>query len=299
MESHVRELLRMNRSVALAGVIKDRWKITPTAELLQWLHEIQFRRSTPPVGGTQESPWSDSTWLLWIKKRTDEFSANPTLASDPANRYGPPFEVELEPANVAAWRSFLARYSEEGLAWEELSGWSVHIPQDVTEARWMGFAPADESAMQAAESRLGRRLPPSLRCFYSVSNGWRGLGASNRCYGVLPVEEVGWLRDRDLCVNEWALRAELEPGRFVHDPGNQGLDEYRYEQGTRVRRSLVTSFLGVVWLLDPGALPHQGEWPGGYWSLSRPYGPGPPVMSWTATNFAELLAEKLRHQFSR
>ena len=96
----------MNRSDALAGVIKDRWEITPTAEVLQWLHEIQFRRSTPPVGGTQESPWSDSTWLLWIKKRIDEFSANPTLASDPANRYGPPFEVGLDPANVAACAEF-------------------------------------------------------------------------------------------------------------------------------------------------------------------------------------------------
>jgi hypothetical protein len=34
------------------------------------------------VGG----PLSDSTWLLWIKNRIDEFSANPTLASEPANR---------------------------------------------------------------------------------------------------------------------------------------------------------------------------------------------------------------------
>ena len=164
MESHVRELLRMNRCDALASVIKHRWEITPAAELLQWLHEIQFRRPTPPFGGTQVSPWSDSTWLLWIKNRIDEFSANPTLASDPANRYGPPFEVELDPTNVATWRSFLASYSEAGLAWEELSGRSVPIPQDVTEARWMGFAPADLRAVQAAESRLGRRLPPSLRC---------------------------------------------------------------------------------------------------------------------------------------
>jgi hypothetical protein len=132
-----------------------------------------------------------------------------------------------------------------------------------------------------------------------VSNGWRGLGGSNRCYDVLPVEEVGWLRDRDLCVNEWALRAESEPHRFVYEPGNQRLDEYRYEQGTRVRRSLVISFLGVVWLLDPGVEPHEGEWPGGCWLLSRPYGPGAPFVSWSATNFAELMAEKLRRELSR
>jgi hypothetical protein len=298
MESHVQELLRMNRSGALASVIKDRWEITPTAEQLQWLHEIQFRRSTPPVGGTQESPWSDATWLLWIKKRIDEFSTDPTLASDPANRYGPPFEVEREPASVAAWRSFLARYSEEGLAWEKMSGWSAHIPQDVTGARWMGCAPAGDRALEAAESRLGRKLPPSLRCFYSVSNGWRGLGCSYRSYDVLPVEEVGWLCDRDLPVNEWALRAELEPGPFKNDPGHQRRNQYRYEQGTRVRRSLLISFLGVVWLLDPGALPDEGEWPGGYCLPSPPYGPQLTV-TWRATNFAELLAEKFRRELSR
>jgi hypothetical protein len=287
----------MNRPDELASIIKDRWKITPSTEALQWLHEIQFRRSTPPVGGTQDSPWSDSTWLLWIKKRIDEFSADPTLASDPANRYGPPFEVEREPANAAAWRSFLARYNEKGLAWEQSSGWSAQGPQDGAEARWMGFAPADERALQAAESRLGRRLPPSLRCFYSVSNGWRGLGGSNRCYDMLPVEEVGWLCDRDLLVKEWALRAEVEPGPFRNDPGNQRRNEYRYEQGSRVRRSLVISFLGLVWLLDPGVEPHEGEWPGGYWSSSPRF--GPPVMSWRAANFAELLAEKFRREFSR
>jgi hypothetical protein len=281
----------MNRSDALARLIKERWEITPTAEALQWLHEIQFRRSTPPVGGTQQSPWSYSTWLLWIKKRIDEFSANPTLASDPANRYGPPFEVEREPTNVAAWRSFLARYSEEGLAWEESSGLSALIPQDVTEACWMGFAPADERAVQAAESRLGRRLPPSLRCFYSASNGWRGLGESCRSYGVLPVEEIGWLRDRDHPANKSALRAESAPGPFKNDPGNQRWNEYRYEQGTRVRRSLVISFVRALWLLDPGVLPHEGEWPGCYWLEWRA------VMSWRGTNFAELLAEKFRASF--
>src|SRR5262249_41118937 len=81
---------------------------------------IQFRHSTPLVGGTWEDPWSDSTWLLWIKKQIDEFSEDPTLTTDPATRYGPPFEVEREPATAAAWRSFLDRYSEKGLAWEEL-----------------------------------------------------------------------------------------------------------------------------------------------------------------------------------
>ncbi len=192
-----------------------------------------------------------------------------------------------------AWRSFLARYSEEGFAWEKLWGLSSHLTEDVTKRPWMGFAPADESALQTSESRLGRKLPPSLRCFYSVSNGWRQRGGQNDCYGVLPVEEVGWLRDRDLWVNQWARQVELKAGPFQNDPDNQRRNEYRYEQGTRVRRSLVISFPRLCWMLDPGVEPHDGEWPGGYLLYS------PLNMSWCATNFAELLAEKFRRERSR
>src|SRR5205823_2319056 len=107
MEPHVGELLRMKRFDALARLVKDRWDIAPTTDSLQGLHEIAFHRPTPLVGGTPESPWSNSTWLLWIKNRLDEFSTNPTLASEPGSPYGPPFEVERYPASVTAWRTFL------------------------------------------------------------------------------------------------------------------------------------------------------------------------------------------------
>ncbi|MCX5097256.1 SMI1/KNR4 family protein [Streptomyces sp. NBC_00365] len=36
---------------------------------------------------------------------------------------------------------------------------------------WLGFAPASEVEVAAAEARLGRRLPPSLREFLLVTNG--------------------------------------------------------------------------------------------------------------------------------
>jgi hypothetical protein len=175
MEPDVGELLRMKQFDALTALVKDRWRIAPTTRLLQWLHEIAFLSPKPSVGGTAVSPWSNSTWLMWIKNRLDDFSRDSTLASDPASRYGPPFEIERDPANVTAWRSFLDRYSKQLLATEDLSLY-VKIPDEVREAGWMGFAPAGELALQEAESRLGRRLPPSLRCFYSVSNGWRATG---------------------------------------------------------------------------------------------------------------------------
>jgi hypothetical protein len=58
MEPPVEELLRMKRFDALASVVENRWGIAPTAESLQWLHEIAFHRSTRSVGGTTESLWS-------------------------------------------------------------------------------------------------------------------------------------------------------------------------------------------------------------------------------------------------
>jgi hypothetical protein len=59
----------------------------------------------------------------------------------------------------------------------------------VREAGWIWFAPTDELALREAESRLGRRLLPSLRCFYSLSNGWRTTGRV--IHDVLLVSEIG------------------------------------------------------------------------------------------------------------
>jgi hypothetical protein len=107
---------------------------------------------------------------------------------------------------------------------------------------------------------------------------------------LLPVEKIGWLVDREPHLYELVLQAESEPGPFKDDPGDQRLKEYRDEEGTRVKRSLVISSRGdaATWLLDPGAEPHDGEWPAGCWAAWHP------AMSWQAPNFAELMARELR-----
>jgi hypothetical protein len=50
MEPDVGELLRMKRFDALATLVKDRWGIAPTTNLLQWLHEIALLSPKPSVG---------------------------------------------------------------------------------------------------------------------------------------------------------------------------------------------------------------------------------------------------------
>lgn len=47
----------------------------------------------------------------------------------------------------------------------------------------------------AAEKRLGRVLPPSLREFLLVSNGWRSAG--NFVHRLAGAEDLVWLRDDD------------------------------------------------------------------------------------------------------
>jgi hypothetical protein len=151
----------------------------------------------------------------------------------------------------------------------------------------MGFAPADEPTILAVESRLGRQLPPSLRCFYSVSNGWRATGYN--IYDVLPVEAVGWLPDREPSLDKMAVEAESAEGPFPNDPGDVRLNQYRDEQGTLPRRSLVISSAGNngdLWVLDPRAAAQDGEWPAGKW--------GETGWRWGPANFAELMAEELR-----
>src|SRR5690242_24992 len=103
--------------------------------------------------------------------------------------------------NPSDWREFLKRYSQAFLSldWSNtvrlFSSRGAVIPDEARRAVWMGFEPASEAAIAAAEDRLGHRLPPSLRTFYVVSNGWGMIGS--HVFGVLPVEQIGWLRDRD------------------------------------------------------------------------------------------------------
>jgi hypothetical protein len=182
------------------------------------------------------------------------------------------------------WRRFLERFSEELLAADDIR---LHVPEEVRRERWMGYGLATEKAIATAELRLGRSLPPSLRSFYAVSNGWRETGFF--IWNVLPVEEIGWLREKEPGLYGLACEAEAEPGPFLRDPGGMRLQHYREEQGTRVKRALVLNSRGdaATWLLDPGALPLGGEWLGGRWAGWNP------AMRWTATSFADLMKQEL------
>jgi hypothetical protein len=196
--------------------------------------------------------------------------------------------------NPSEWRQFLKRYSEEFLShdWSDeirlFSARGAVIPDIARRTGWMGYEPASEATIAVAEQRLGRRLPPSLRTFYEVSNGWGMIGSF--IFNVLPVEKTGWLRDRDAHLYQMACENEAHDRPFKRDPDGSRHRQYALDEGTRVKRSLAISSWGdaAIWLLDPGERPHDAEWPAGRWSS---WGPG---MAWQAESFAELMKRELQ-----
>ena len=207
------------------------------------------------------------------------------------------------------WRQFLQRYSLEFLShdWSDtvrlFSPNGAVIPDEARRTGWLGFAPASAEAIEAAEERLGRRLPLSLRGFYEVSNGWGMIGRF--IFDVLPVEEIGWLKDRggSRVANLYKIACEIEnhlqdkPRKpWKNDPDGTRRRAYLFEQGTRLKRSLVISSWGdaAVWVLDPGDRDHNGEWPGGCWASWHPGS-----VEWSAESFAELMRRELESMEQR
>lgn len=183
--------------------------------------------------------------------------------------------------DIAEWQKFLENYSLELLEDESIA---YEVPEEVHLSKWMGYSPASESQILAVEQRIGISLPPSLRNFYCVTNGWRTTGGC--IYDILPVEEIDWLQVCDDDLFEIALNAENNNGEGWTNP--EGLADYRYEQGTRVKRSLVISSWGdaAVWLLDPGEKDARGEWSAGRWASWNP------AMDWLTASFSELMQQE-------
>jgi hypothetical protein len=72
------------------------------------------------------------------------------------------------------------------------------------------------------------------------------------------------------------------------DPDPDSDAEFWYEQGVRVRRSLVLNRFGddAYWMLDPQTRTVDGEWAGGRCSSWEP------GMNWCAESFADLMIQE-------
>ncbi|WP_217255054.1 SMI1/KNR4 family protein [Streptomyces sp. AC602_WCS936] len=146
------------------------------------------------------------------------------------------------------WRTFLLEWSGE---WADCPpGGETRDEEDeaARRSRWLGFPPADEERIAAAEARLGRRLPPSYREFLLVSDGWRHAGGF--VWLLAGTAEVRWHDDAS----------------GLADTFEEDLDEDSTPQERREadiwRRGLqldVQSDATYV-LMDPEDVDEDGEW---------------------------------------
>ncbi|MFD1930853.1 MULTISPECIES: SMI1/KNR4 family protein [Nonomuraea] len=146
--------------------------------------------------------------------------------------------------NHDVWKPFLKRWSEEWLAVHDVEPRSA-FEEPVIDG-WLGFPPASAAQVAAAEARLGRRLPPSLREFLLVTDGWRDAGSFvNRLRGA---DELGWLRDLD------PMWAEIFEDVYGEEDESGEL--------AMLRRALLISLeadAGILFL-DPEDVDEHGEW---------------------------------------
>ncbi|MFD6172362.1 SMI1/KNR4 family protein [Streptomyces coeruleorubidus] len=155
------------------------------------------------------------------------------------------------------WRSFLLRWSGE---------WADSLPDDETRgeddetarrARWLGFPPASEERIAAMEERLGRRMPPSLREFLKVSDGWRHAGEF--VWLLAGTEDAHWHN------NESEL-ADLFEEYLDEDAGPEERREADiWRRGLQLD---VESDVTHV-LMDPEDVDEDGEWAVYTWASWR------------------------------
>jgi hypothetical protein len=182
------------------------------------------------------------------------------------------------------WREYLHYCSAELLKYPGIREQQSEL---VLTSGWMGYEAATERQIREAEKRLGVEwLPPSLRDFYLVSNGWRHI--SGFIHDILPVEHIGWVKD--ILPDLWT------PSEYAEDAFACSTDVYErmfiYNQHVRVNRSLVVSQEGdsANLLLDPYVqfdyAEGLGEWAGGRWASWNP------AMRWTSRSFVELFQDE-------
>jgi hypothetical protein len=173
-----------------------------------------------------------------------------------------PRPARRRPSRAAAedprfpWRPLLERWSRQ---WLGLDEYAAELPDDVAESGWIGYPPASERQIAAAERRLGATLPPSYRAFLRISNGWRRTSPFiSRLWGV---EEVEWLpaRNQEL-IDVWNEQPYAVPDEeyIVYDESQDSVSlrpEY-------LRTALEISDWGdsAIYLLNPQVVTPEGEW---------------------------------------
>jgi len=182
--------------------------------------------------------------------------------------------------DVQAWGDLLRRWNQELLQSESIREREAVLPDLDPAARasgWLGFPGASEGQLQAAEARLGRRLPPSYRSFLQVSNGWRQI--THYIDRLWSTEEIAWHADRhrDL-IDAW-----VEGDRTYGEPPPIPDEEYLVygpaQKTTTMRTAYLYTALEIsgegwggsgIFLLNSRVVTPEGEWEAWFWAAWIP-----------------------------
>lgn len=156
----------------------------------------------------------------------------------------------LEPFD---WRMFLTKFSEEMLAGEDfLEEFEAYLTPEQIATRWLGFTPASEEQIAAAEARLRLKLPPSYREFLKVTNGWSVIEPF--IYRVYPVEEIGYGRDNE----RLGIADYIEGYSYGIAPGSPSAADLAYAD--ELHSVIAVSEYGdAALLLNPKQIDDEGE----------------------------------------
>jgi hypothetical protein len=158
------------------------------------------------------------------------------------------------------WQDLLTRWNAALLAWPEIARL---VPADVLRRRGLGFPPATDAQIAAADARLGTTLPPSYQRFLAVSNGWRHTGTFiDRLWGA---DEVDWFRVRN---RQWIDAWTTTPFGPYPPVADEDYFVYGPEQdSTAVRVAYLETAHEVsdvgdsaIYLLNPQVVTPEGEW---------------------------------------
>ncbi len=160
------------------------------------------------------------------------------------------------------WKELLAKWSREILD----SDLTESLPPEAGVSSWLGYPGATEGQINAAETRLEAKLPPSYREFLRTTNGWGVL--TPFIDRIWSVEQIDWFRVRHQdWINAWNLKSsprELQPKPVS--------DEEYFVYGERqnpgiVRREYLQTALEIskrgdsaIFLLIPQVITTDGEW---------------------------------------
>ncbi len=153
---------------------------------------------------------------------------------------------------VADWRGLLGQMNNAILTDPLVEDFA--LPSEVIQTGWIGYEPATEEQITAAEARLGLALPPSYREFLQVSNGWRV--CNPYMDAVFPVEKIDFTRntDPDLILN-WENRADAAAAQVT---------DIAYTIQISERTDM------AILLLNPMKIAPDGEWEAWFYTDNIP-----------------------------